>query len=403
MLCEDEKDELRRKSSSARGGESDLFITATQVLSGKWRQNEKSNTVAPYDSADTPVSSATSWPQGLGTFRLVSDVVSTEWPEVPFVVRDWGLGPGTVNMLVGYGFSGKTLLAQHMALCVATGRPLLGKYEVRKGRVVHLDLEQGERESGIRYRRLATGHGIDWQAFAAIGYAEFPPLRLEDEDAEATLKLAAKGFDLMILDSFRAAVRGDENDSGIRHTLDSLTRVSNATGCTILVLHHEGKRSGKRSDERQSARGNSGIFDAVGTMLQLTSEKDGSVSVTQTKNRSIRFGGARFRIEDVGAVVPQIGRTEGLKFCAFDGQPILPAATARERVIAALRKNGRLGASALKKAASGRAEDVQKAREALVAEGLVDSEKVGKQTIYFLPSSSASPAGEPVPGNDSLR
>jgi RecA-family ATPase len=76
-----------------------------------------------------------------------------------------------------------------------------------------------------------------------------------------------------MIDSFRAAIPGqDENESSVRTFLDKLTRVSETTGCSFVVLHHAGKGS-KEKDGREKGRGSGAIFDACGTVLDLQASK----------------------------------------------------------------------------------------------------------------------------------
>lgn len=155
-------------------------------------------------------------------------------------------------------------------------------------RVVHLDYEQGEYATRLRYHRLARGLGIQdpfGELEDRLRVVCMPQMYLTSDGMEDWLSDMCDGAGLCVIDSLRAACPGvDENDSVIRSYLDILTRVSQRTGCAFVVIHHAGK-GGKEKDRREVARGSSGIFDACGTVMVLQSKDLGdpvSVRVAKT-------------------------------------------------------------------------------------------------------------------------
>jgi hypothetical protein len=178
------------------------------------------------------------------------------------------MAPGAPSLWAGYGFSGKTLAAQQLALCVAAGRDF-GNMRVKRGKVLHLDYEQGSRLTYARYQRLSHGMGI-WSrdVDANLSVAPLPSLYLSSPKAETILSKACEGHALCIVDSFRASCPDiDENSSEARKPLDVMNRVSERTGCTFLVVHHAKKPQGdgRQQDgggQRMSIRGSSGFYDA---------------------------------------------------------------------------------------------------------------------------------------------
>lgn len=65
-----------------------------------------------------------------------------------------------LTMLIGDGGTGKSFLALHMAICVATGNPFLRR-GVRRGCVLYVDHELDEDEQKRRTARVAEGMGLD--------------------------------------------------------------------------------------------------------------------------------------------------------------------------------------------------------------------------------------------------
>jgi hypothetical protein len=109
----------------------------------------------------------------------------------------------------------------------------------------------------------------------------------------------------VVIDSLRAAAPTiDENTSEARRALDMLGLVSDKTGATFLVLHHEGKPK-DYGDARMAARGSSAIQDAAGCVLRLTpGQRDGAPrTCAQTKQPAESEGGG---IADFAVVIEDV-------------------------------------------------------------------------------------------------
>jgi hypothetical protein len=234
------------------------------------------------------------------------DALFAPLPPVPWLVRGLDMCPGAPTLLAGYGFSGKTLAAQSLALSVATGRPTWGYYETRRGRVVHIDLEQGARLTSERYQRLARGMGIHPDELRGqLAVAALPSLRLTDSSAREQLLRVCDGAALLIVDSLRAGAPDiEENSSQFRGCLDMLTDVSEKTGAAPLVIHHARKpQQDAVGGAKATIRGSSAIFDACASVLVLSGEKGEPVLVTHEKARTSGITAEDFglRIEDVAS------------------------------------------------------------------------------------------------------
>jgi hypothetical protein len=208
-------------------------------------------------------------------------------PPIPFLVEGLRIAPGAVTILAGYGFSGKTIAAQTLAICVASGTCFLG-FKTRKGRVLHLDYEQGRRVTDERYQRIAKGMGLTEEDLCGnLDRAIFPNIYLDSPDAELILEDTISGYDLVIIDSFRASSPSmKENDSTARIPLDMLNRISDRTGATIVVIHHAKKPSADSpSAAKFSLRGSGAIFDALQTLFCFNAVKGQPTRVEHEKCR----------------------------------------------------------------------------------------------------------------------
>lgn len=206
-------------------------------------------------------------------------------PPVPWLCEALCLAPGAPGLITGYGGSGKTTFVQHLALCVAAGRPLLGEYAVRTGAVTHIDYEQGADLTRRRYLQLGLSD-LPAEAQARLRFRSFPQRRLgPDPETFAALLRAARGQALLIVDSLVASggTGEDENAAAAREQLDVLTQVSELTGAVVLVIHHSKK---DRSNGRTSARGSSAITDAVS--VHMTYEKDDDLGATSPATLSLQ-------------------------------------------------------------------------------------------------------------------
>jgi hypothetical protein len=234
-----------------------------------------------------PVAKAEPKPEpGFGT--VGPDVIFAPLPPVRYLVGALDICPGAPTMFAGYGFSGKTLAAQSMALSVTAGLPMWGQYAVgERGPVVHLDYEQGSHLTFSRYQRLARSLGIAPQD-VQLSVAVMPSLYLDDSRSLDALTRTTEGHRLAIVDSLRAcAPTVDENSSEVRRVLDMMTRVSEVNGCCFVVIHHASKPS-KDSGRgaRHNIRGSGALFDACGSVFVFGAEKGEPIKVSHEKART---------------------------------------------------------------------------------------------------------------------
>jgi hypothetical protein len=225
-------------------------------------------------------------------------------PPMNWLVEALDFAPGgPPAMIAGYGYSGKTAAAQALAIAVAGGVPLWGRWPVRRGRVLHLDYEQGFRLTAERYQRLARAADLTVEDLRGrLEVVCYPPTYIDGTGAEDAFARELDGHDLVIVDSFRAAAPStDENDSMARLPLDMLARVSERSGCLALVLHHSRKPQHERGSSHLDTRGSSALFDALSAELMFSAAKGQPTRVELVKAKWTGRQLAPFvlRIEDV--------------------------------------------------------------------------------------------------------
>jgi Bifunctional DNA primase/polymerase, N-terminal/AAA domain len=224
-------------------------------------------------------------------------------PPVPWVVEDLGLAPGAPLITAGFGFTGKTVALQSLAVSVAAGKLVWGKFAARQGRVLHVDYEQGSRLTRDRYQRLMIGMGVTAEHVAdRLKVVSMPSLYLSDTRTEDFLSRRCDGVALAIIDSLHASCPTiEENSAAARAPLDTLGRISERTGCAFIVIHHARKPTkDSAGGAKMSMRGSGALFDACASVLILAAEKDEPTTVVHEKNRitGVTLPDFALRIED---------------------------------------------------------------------------------------------------------
>lgn len=311
-------------------------------------------------------------------------------PPVRWFCRALGIGPGRPSIFSGYGGVGKSFAAQAAALAVAAGRGRLWDSHPLQaaGRVAHLDWEQGAWITRWRYQRLAYGMGLDFGALGMqLGTESYPAFFLTDRGAEARLTRLLTGYTLCVVDSLRAACPGvDENSSEIAAPLYLLGRVSEATGCTFVVIAHEGKSGTPGQPQRpgiERLRGSSAIAGAAGSVVSFV--KDGPfIRLQNTRsNLGCAADDTLLRLVDEGPIDPTTDASAGVRVewvppeeaaAARDAEtdPLSqPVARARLAMLDTSRRHGPLSRARLLELTKGQNAALREAFRQLLDEGVL--------------------------------
>jgi hypothetical protein len=278
------RDDVRGKTESTCRRQLEEGATKPRELGN--REEPRMDGFAAFAVGREP--SAEPWPR---IELLTGADLAKRLPPLEHLVEELALvaGGGAPHLTAGYGFSGKSVAKQAQALALAAAVPVWGAYRVSEPRrVVHVDLEQGDRLTKRRYQRLAAAMGIQLAELGdALAVAVMPNLRLEPGHEDAWLRLM-DGRDWMLIDSLRAASPGtDENSSDMRRGLDMLGSLSDRTGCRPEFIHHARKPpQGEHGGGRYSVRGSSAIYDACDSVYVFSAERGQPVLVEVVKARS---------------------------------------------------------------------------------------------------------------------
>lgn len=191
-------------------------------------------------------------------------VDATRWfeaepPARRFVVDGW-LARGTGALLVGEDGVGKSLVAQQLATCVATGRPFLG-LEVTQSAALYLTCEDDEDELWRRQRAINQALGLPINAAPAMlsSLVGWTSVELGHYDVNDKFQLSpiAEGIvacakersaGLIILDNLAHLFPGNENvRRDVATFCAAMERMAIDADATVLLLAHPSKSGAEYS------------------------------------------------------------------------------------------------------------------------------------------------------------
>jgi RecA-family ATPase len=288
-----------------------------------------------------------------------------------FVLKDLLTRP-SLTLLCGRPKIGKSWLALQIALAVAHGQRLLGRFAAESpGKICYLALEEPPSRTSLRLQRLTSGRD---EALANIRFCyRINPL-LSGGAMQLNEFLTANPCVLVIVDTLLAFVRQNDHRDAVRsdyQEIDLLRQISVKHDCGIVVIHHLRKATADYAlDAVVGTSGVTAACDAVWTLRRLANGET-LLDLTGRDVEATQYG-LRLQTEDIdfgwklvsegpeAALSPE--RTEILDLLKDEG-PQKPAAIARQ-----LGKNGAT---------------VRRLLQGLVAEGAVEKRAEGT----YVPSS----------------
>jgi hypothetical protein len=319
-------------------------------------------------------------------------------PPVNWLCQPLDMAPGAPGLIAGYGYSGKSVALQDLALAVASGTRAWGSFDVKHGRVLHLDHEQGSYLTRARYQRLALARGIDPADLKGRLALSVMPAFYLDNDAKDEITRLSDGCDLVVIDSFKASCPStDENTSEARIPLDRLTRISEQTGAYFLLLHHSRKPSRDRDGlggARMAIRGSGALYDAAGSVLVFAADKNEPITVAHEKARISGRTHPDFRLHIVDVEIdadPTAGLRVSVLSDAGSGSVDAPDqfSVLKGRILELVRQEGGTlhgGKNLIRAKLGARNDDVRAAVDDLVAAGAIRNAGTRQNPILTLGS-----------------
>ena len=176
----------------------------------------------------------------------LADIEENPPDEAAFIV-DHGILPKAGRLLIsGAPKTGKSLLAEHLALSVASGIPFLHRFPVDEGRrVLLLDRELSQRALFDRLQAFITGRPGYRVGRENLLIDHEHQLRLDLKESYDPLSqlIEQNGVDVIILDTAYKFFQGDmESSSALMKVFETLDRVIANTGTSVVVTHHQRKK-----------------------------------------------------------------------------------------------------------------------------------------------------------------
>lgn len=197
---------------------------------------------------------------------------------------------GGSMMIVSPGGVIKSWLGQHIAECLASGNPILGRYAVTEGRTLIVDAENLPRE--IRKRLLWIRNSLGIEITGNIGVLSKVDFLLDNErDVDALLEVLAETEDItIIIDPLIRFHCGNENSSqDMSRVTRALNRIQRELGATLIILQHQTKPGFFAPKGRDAVRGSTELLAWPDTIL-MADRKDGQYKAQVVKNRYGRDG-----------------------------------------------------------------------------------------------------------------
>jgi hypothetical protein len=199
-----------------------------------------------------------------------SDARRSRLPIVPLV--DKIIMPGSLGLWVGSFGVGKTWALLDMAVCLAMGKPWLG-HDVVKGGVLLIDEESGERRLSDRVQMVLDAHGAPDDI--NLHYTCFNSFNFFTDGTKSGQDLAwlirQYNAQMVVIDAMTdvsmPAKEKDSEEMGL--VLKTLKIVTDLTGASVELLHHENKMG--------DYRGSTNIPALVDVAIGMKGEKGGTL------------------------------------------------------------------------------------------------------------------------------
>jgi hypothetical protein len=216
------------------------------------------------------------------------------WPDPASLPRrQWLMGHwllrGEVTAIIAPGGTGKSTIGNTIALCLASGQPLLGKPLHRGPQAVWIfNLEDGTDELERQLSAACAYHGIgpaDCGDRLHLDSGLVQPLctaiegengfeLLEETFAQLAVTIRERQVATVIVDPFVSSHKVMErSNEDIDAIVKRWKRLAQETGCAVILVHHTRKLGG-REVTAEDGRGAVALRDAARVVLVLNAMSD---------------------------------------------------------------------------------------------------------------------------------
>jgi RecA-family ATPase len=208
-----------------------------------------------------------------------------------FLVKNM-IPAGGITLVVGKPGTTKSWLVYDLALATMHSRPWLGT-KPTTGPVVVLSYDNPTPETGRRFKRLGLREGDPIMFHSPTWEA----LKLPDAADDLVAVVHAVEPKLVIVDSFRQAVNGNENDSeAMGEVMGSFKKMAaSPSQPAVVVIHHAGKGI---LLEGSGARGSGEMEGSADAVISI---EDGKATWTKTRSWQGEKQEYTYALNDVGA------------------------------------------------------------------------------------------------------
>ena len=202
-------------------------------------------------------------------YKRAHEILEDDGQEAEWLVEGlWG--DAAVGIVGGEPKNKKSFFALDVAVSVASGQPCLGRFAVKRGRVLLYAAEDPQKIVRKRLRGIAAARGVRLED-CDIDVITVERLRLDQKEDLHSLDLTIESLKprLLILDPFVRLHRIDENSSAeVSGILDNLRVIQKRYGTAIMVVHHA-KKNGGKTRGGQALRGSSEFHAWLDSMVYI--------------------------------------------------------------------------------------------------------------------------------------
>ena len=204
--------------------------------------------------------------------------MADSWDDLPPLADpliDGVLRQGHKMLLAGPSKAGKSFALIELCICIAEGKPWLGRFKCARGKVLYINLELDRASCLHRFRDVYDALGLPPDHVGSIDLWNLRGASVPmDKLAPKLIRRAAKkDYIAIVLDPIYKVITGDENSADqMANFCNQFDKVCTELGCAVIYCHHhsKGSQGGKRSMDRASG---SGVFardpDALLDLIEL--------------------------------------------------------------------------------------------------------------------------------------